>query len=104
MTMALKIDLDFEELDKLPPEQYNQLESKFLKLFQEAITKAEEDYCKKKGTTKEEINKDYNKYKNMQNAINNRKEIKKFKNTCMKFNRMLRPYIKDKVEGLALSK
>lgn len=50
-----------------------------------------------KGTTKEEIRKDYKKYRNMQNAINNRKDIKKLSSTCMRFNRMLRPYHKGAV-------
>lgn len=92
----IKIDLDFEELDKLPFEEYNKLEEKYLRYLEWLIDSAERDYCRKRGTIKSKIMKNYVSYKKMMNAINNRKAVKKATETCMRFNRMLRPYIKEK--------
>jgi len=91
----IEIDLDFEYLDKLPYEEYNKLEEQFLKLVVKAINKAEEDYCRKKGTTRQEIEKDFRSYSKMRKAIDKRKNIKKLANTLMKFNKILRPYLKN---------
>jgi len=91
----IEIDLDFEYLDKLPYEEYNKLEEKFLEVVVKSITKAEEDYCRKKDTTREKIQKDFISYNKMRNAIDKRKNIRKLANTLMKFNKVLRPYLKD---------
>jgi hypothetical protein len=86
----LKINLNFEELDKLPAEQYNKLESKYLEYLTKLVTSTEEDYCKKKGVSRKEILKNYETYSKMRNAVNQRKNIKEATKTCMMFNRVLR--------------
>ena len=91
--MKIQVDLDFEQLDKLPIEEYNKLERQYLEFVTKLMTSSEEDYCRKKGTTRKEVMKDYISYSKMRNAMNKRKQIKKATGTLMKFNRMLRPYL-----------
>lgn len=90
----MEIEIDFEELDKLPIEKYNKLEEKFLKLLTKFIISAEDNYCKKKKLTRKQVLNDYNLYKKMRTAINERKSIKKASKTLMRFNKLLRPFVK----------
>ncbi len=88
--MKLYISPDFEYLDTLPPEQYNKLEEAFLNFVVKERTKAEEDYCKKKGMTLEKVMKDFKLYSKMGKAINQRKYMKKLTKDLMGFNKVLR--------------
>lgn len=92
----MEINLDFEYLDKLPVEEYNKIERRFLDYFQKLLISSEEDYCKKKGLSREEIFKNYKLYSNMRIAVDKRKAIKKEKRNLMMFNRMMRPFISEK--------
>ena len=87
---GIEVSPNFEYLDTLPPEEYNKIEMQYLEFVQKAIIDAEDNYCKKKGLTKKEIMKDYNSYRNMTNAVNKRKLIKKLTKDLMGFNKMLR--------------
>ena len=86
----IKVNLDFEELDKLPIEDYNELERKYLDFVQKLLISTEEDYCKKKGITLEEVKSDFKSYRKMRIAVDRRKQIKEATKNLMGFNKMLR--------------
>ena len=91
--MKIDVDLNFEEIDKLPIDEYRKLEERFIKMLTKSIGLTQEDYCKKKGWKLNEILQDYPKYHKMMIAVNKRKFLRKLANTCMMFNKLLRPYI-----------
>ena len=86
--MKIRVDLNFEEIDKLPIEQYRRLEEEYLKFVTKLLTHSEEDYCKKKGLDKKHLT--FEQHQKMRNAINQRKNVKIASQNLMMFNKPLR--------------
>ena len=84
----MRVDLNFEELDKLPIEKYRKLEESYLEFVQKLLIYSEEDYCKKKGLNKNNLTSEQ--HQKMRNAINQRKNLKIASQNLMMFNKPLR--------------
>ncbi len=96
----IQIDLDFEELDKLPPEQYNELERQYLDYFTKLCNEADLDYCRKKGIDMEKTWKENPiLIVKMRRAVNRRKEIIRARDNLMRFNKVLRWCVLGKQKG-----
>lgn len=86
--MDIRIDFNFEELDKLPIEKYNELNEKYLAYVNKLLIENEKDYCKKKGW---DINKlTFEQQSKMRNAVNHRKKLKIAGDNLLMFNKGLR--------------
>ena len=91
--MKFRIDFNFEELDKLPIEQYNKLEEEYLKFVTKLLIYSEEDYCKKKGLNIKNLT--FEQHQKMSKAINQRKQLKIASQNLMMFNKPLRYMLGD---------
>lgn len=91
--MKIRVDFNFEELDKLPIEKYNELEEKYLEFVTKLLTSNEEDYCKKKGWDRKKLT--FEQQGKMRRAVNNRKYVKIAGENLMMFNRGMRALLGD---------
>ena len=80
----MKIELDYEKLMELSPEEYCAFVNRLVNKFSKLITEAQEDYLRKKGKTRRELTG--RELMNMQKAINNRKSLKCSRQLIMNLN------------------
>lgn len=84
--MKINIDLDWDYLYKLPTEEYNKFTEKYLEFATNKLIEMENDCCKKKGKTKNNLTpKERN---NMRLAINKRRDGKKLGENMLRLNKL----------------